>query len=270
MNLESAALHITRGNLDARAEVIGNDSVGSLARAFNDMARHLQSLMSIQREMIGAISHELRTPVARLRFGLEMVESAEGEDALKRYLESMDGDLTELDKLVDEILTYARLEQSAPALVLAPVDVPAVIEQVLAELAPINPQVSIEFSDRSRGRACWVDAEKRYLHRAVTNLVSNAARHAAGRVKVVTRVKGGRCQITVEDDGPGIPEAYREHIFTPFLRLDDSRTRASGGYGLGLSIVRRVVYWHDGDARVEASRDLGGAAFIIDWPLRRQ
>ena len=270
MNLESAALHITRGNLDARAEVIGNDSVGSLARAFNDMARHLQSLMSIQREMIGAISHELRTPVARLRFGLEMVESAEGEDALKRYLESMDGDLTELDKLVDEILTYARLEQSAPALVLAPVDVPAVIEQVLAELAPINPQVSIEFSDRSRGRACWVDAEKRYLHRAVTNLVSNAARHAAGRIKVVTRVKGGRCQITVEDDGPGIPEAYREHIFTPFLRLDDSRTRASGGYGLGLSIVRRVVYWHDGDARVEASRDLGGAAFIIDWPLRRQ
>jgi len=270
MNLESAALHITRGNLDARAEVIGNDSVGSLARAFNDMARHLQRLMNIQQEMIGAISHELRTPVARLRFGLEMVETAGSEDALKRYLDSMDGDLTELDKLVDEILTYARLEQGAPALVLEPVDVSAVIEQVMAELRPINPQVLIEYNDRSRGRAGWVDAEKRYLHRAITNLVSNAARHAGSRVQVSTRVIGGRCRVTVEDDGPGIPERYREHIFTPFLRLDDSRTRASGGYGLGLSIVRRVAYWHRGHVAVEGSEGLGGAAFIIEWPLRRQ
>ena len=73
----------------------------------------------------------------------------------------------------------------------------------------------------------------------------------------------------MEDDGPGIPEAYRERIFTPFLRLDDSRTRASGGYGLGLSIVRRIAYWHRGYARVESSKELGGAAFIIDWPLRQ-
>ena len=80
----------------------------------------------------------------------------------------------------------------------------------------------------------------------------------------------GRCRVSVEDDGPGIPERYREHIFTPFLRLDDSRTRASGGYGLGLSIVRRVAYWHRGHAAVDSSEGLGGAAFIIEWPLRRQ
>ncbi len=269
MNLESAATHLARGNLDARAEAIGSDSVGSLARAFNDMAGHLQRMMRIQQEMIRAVSHELRTPVARLRFGLEMVETASSEADLKRYLDSMDGDLTELDKLVDEILTYARLEQGAPALVLQPVDVLATVEQVVTELLPLAASVQLEHEDLSHGRAHVVDAEERYLHRALTNLVSNALRHAASRVKVTTRVANGRCRLTVEDDGPGIPEAYRERIFTPFLRLDDSRTRASGGYGLGLSIVRRIAYWHRGYARVESSKELGGAAFIIDWPLRQ-
>ena len=204
-----------------------------------------------------------------MRFGLEMVETASSEADLKRYLDSMDGDLTELDKLVDEILTYARLEQGAPALVLQPVDVLATVEQVVTELLPLAASVQLEHEDLSHGRANVVDAEERYLHRALTNLVSNALRHAASRVKVTTRVDNGRCRLTVEDDGPGIPEAYRERIFTPFLRLDDSRTRASGGYGLGLSIVRRIAYWHRGYARVETSKELGGAAFIIDWPLRQ-
>tara|TARA_Y100000814_G_scaffold57992_2_gene36009 strand:+ start:433 stop:2031 length:1599 start_codon:yes stop_codon:yes gene_type:complete len=268
MNLESAATHIARGNLDARAEVISTDSVGSLASAFNDMAEHLQRVMQIQQEMIRAVSHELRTPVARLRFGLEMVETADSDDAKRRYMDSMDGDLTELDKLVDEILTYARLEQGAPALTLQPVDVLATVEEVMLELEPLTTRVQISHVDRSNGRAHAIDAEPRYLHRALTNLVSNAARHASSQVRISTRVVNGRCRLIVEDDGPGIPEDYRERIFTPFLRLDDSRTRSSGGYGLGLSIVRRIAYWHRGYARVERSRDLGGAAFIIDWPVR--
>lgn len=267
--LESAASHITRGNLDARVSTAGQDSVGRLARAFNDMASHLQRLMRLQREMIGAVSHELRTPVARLRFGLEMVETAGTDEDRKRYLEGMDGDLSELDMLVDEILTYARLEQGAPALTLAPTDVPALVEQVIAELSPLSGAIRLEHNDQTQGRGTEVDAEPRYLQRAVANLVSNAIRHASGQILVTTRVEHGRCRVSVEDDGPGIPEAFRERIFTPFLRLDDSRTRASGGYGLGLSIVRRVLFWHQGRARAEQSRLLGGAAFILDWPARR-
>jgi len=82
-------------------------------------------------------------------------------------------------------------------------------------------------------------------------------------------VVDGRCVVSVQDDGPGIDEQLREKVFTPFLRLDDSRTRASGGYGLGLSIVRRVMYWHSGTARAGESATLGGADFILEWPLRR-
>lgn len=269
LTLESAAAHISAGNLNARVDASGNDSVGRLARAFNRMATHLQRLMRIQQEMIGAVSHELRTPVARLRFGLEMVENAVKPEDRRKYLEGMDGDLNELDGLVDEILVYARLDQGAPELTFNPTDVPAMVEQVVSELAPLNQQLDVRHEDRSMGRARAVETESRYLQRAVTNLVSNAMRYATSRVLVTTQVHYDRCIITVEDDGAGIPEDFRERIFTPFLRLDDSRTRSSGGYGLGLAIVRRIIYWHQGSARVECSKELQGAAFILDWPLRR-
>ena len=108
------------------------------------------------------------------------------------------------------------------------------------------------------------------MQRALTNLISNAMRHAESQVRVTTRVQHGMCRISVEDDGPGIPEAYREKVFTPFMRMDVSRTRASGGYGLGLSIVRRIMFWHSGRARIVDSQALGGACFVIEWPLRRR
>lgn len=270
MVLEAAATQLTRGNLDVRVDASGPDSVGRLAKAFNDMASHLQRLMAIQREMIGAVSHELRTPIARLRFGLEMVETADNEADLNRYMQGMDGDLSELDKLVDEILTYARLEQGAPALNMVGVDVPAMVAQVVSELGPLQQNISLQARDLSLGRATRIDAEPRYLHRAITNLVSNAQRHASSQVRISTRVVYGRCVINVEDDGPGIAEEWRERIFTPFLRLDDSRTRSSGGYGLGLSIVRRVIYWHNGRTRVGRSEALGGADFSLDWPVQRR
>ncbi|QJD57867.1 HAMP domain-containing protein [Pseudomonas sp. gcc21] len=269
LTLESAAAHITAGNLNARVDARGNDAVGRLARAFNRMATHLQRLMRIQQEMIGAVSHELRTPVARLRFGLEMVDTAVRPEDRRKYVEGMDADLNELDGLVDEILVYARLDQDAPELTFKRTNVPAMVDQIVSELAPLNQQLEVRHDDHSMGRALHVEAESRYLQRAVANLVTNAMRYAKSRVLVTTQVQYERCIIMVEDDGPGIDEDFRERIFTPFLRLDDSRTRSSGGYGLGLAIVRRIIYWHQGSARVERSTTLDGAAFILDWPLRR-
>lgn len=115
----------------------------------------------------------------------------------------------------------------------------------------------------------WVEAEPRYLHRALQNLVSNAMRHAASEVRVSYQLGQQRCRIDVEDDGPGIPEGFWDRIFTPFTRLDDSRARASGGHGLGLSIVRRIIYWHTGRATVGRSEALGGACFSLNWPRQQ-
>jgi len=271
-DLEGAATLIASGRLDARVPSRGTDSVGRLAAAFNAMAEHLQRSLSIQREMVRAVSHELRTPVARLRFGLEMIADAQTDAARRKYMEGMDSDIQDLDKLVDEMLTYARLEQGAPALNFQQVDLDELIDQVITELAPLRASVRVERGpsrDALEGGGACVEAELRYLHRALQNLVSNAMRHAESRVRVSYQVGQQRCRLDVEDDGPGVPEEAWEHIFTPFLRLDDSRTRASGGHGLGLSIVRRIIYWHSGRAQISRSESLGGACFTLIWPRKQ-
>jgi two-component system sensor histidine kinase RstB len=271
-DLEGAATRIASGGLDTRVPSHGSDSVGRLAAAFNAMAEHLQRSLSIQREMVQAVSHELRTPVARLRFGLEMIGDAESEEARRKYMEGMDSDIQDLDKLVDEMLTYARLEQGAPALNFQAVDLNGLIDQVITELAPLRAHVRVERGPALNaldGSGAVVEAELRYLHRALQNLVSNAMRHAESRVRVSYQIGRQRCRLDVEDDGPGVPETAWERVFSPFLRLDDSRTRASGGHGLGLSIVRRIIYWHGGRAQIGRSETLGGARFSLVWPRKQ-
>ncbi|WP_373387805.1 ATP-binding protein [Pseudomonas alcaligenes] len=269
--LEDAAALIANGRLEARAPTQGADSVGRLASTFNAMAEQLQRLLNVQREMVRAVSHELRTPVARLRFGLEMIADAHSDEARRKYMEGMDGDIQELDKLVDEMLVYARLEQGSPELNYQVVDLRCLLDQVIEELAPLRAHIRVE---RGQGHdapdgGALVEAEPRYLHRALQNLLSNAMRHAESRVRLTYRIGHKRCRIDVEDDGPGVPEEAWERVFTPFLRLDDSRTRASGGHGLGLSIVRRIIYWHAGRAHVGRSASLGGAQFSLVWPRRQ-
>jgi len=107
------------------------------------------------------------------------------------------------------------------------------------------------------------------MHRVIQNLVGNALRYADSVVRVTCRLDGDSAVLLVEDDGPGIPEDQRSRVFEPFTRLDDSRTRSTGGYGLGLSIVNRIVFWFAGDIHVAKSADLGGAAFIMRWPKKR-
>ncbi len=272
LGLEETATRIALGKLESRVPAGGADSVGRLAAAFNAMAEHLQRSLTIQREMVRAVSHELRTPVARLRFGLEMIGDAQTDAARRKYMDGMDGDIQDLDKLVDEMLTYARLEQGAPALNFQPIDLDALLDQVIDELAPLRPGVRVERGPSIPavdGSGALVEAEWRYLHRALQNLVSNAMRHAESRVRLSYQVGLKRCRLDVEDDGPGIPEAEWERLFTPFLRLDDSRTRASGGHGLGLSIVRRIIYWHGGRAQISRSEALGGACFSLVWPRKQ-
>jgi len=268
--LEGAATRIAAGNLETRVPDVGTDSVGRLAAAFNGMARHLQRLLAVQREMVSAVAHELRTPVARLRFGLEMSAEAQTDEARRKYLEGMDGDIDDLDALVDEMLVYSRLERGSPTLHFQQVDLGGLVDQVIGELAPLRPDVSV-----SRGEcttavdgSCWAEAEPQYLRRALSNLINNAMRHANSRVQVSFAIDGQTVRLEVDDDGPGVPEADWEKVFTPFLRLDDSRTRASGGHGLGLSIVRRIIYWHGGRSQLRHS-DLGGARFSLVWPRRR-
>lgn len=268
--VESVAIRIARGEMGARVDTGDSRLVSRLAVAFNSMAEHIQRLVGVQREMIHAVSHELRTPVARIRFGVQMIESATSAEALQKQLDGIDGDIQELDELIDEILTYARLEQGGPVFALQETSVSDIVRQVVSEQQMTRPDHIIEADvDEESERWSLSDVEPRYLHRAVQNLVGNATRYAVRRVRVHCRFDEDSCRIDVEDDGPGIPEKDWEKVFTAFARLDDSRTRTSGGYGLGLSIVRRILYWHGGQAFVSRSDGLGGARFSLVWPRKK-
>lgn len=263
--LEGAASRIAQGNLEVRVTEGGADSVGRLAVRFNDMASRLKILINVQGDMVRGVAHELRTPLARLRFALDMAATSDDDQGRRKYLQGMDQDIEDMDELVDEMLTYARLEVGAPSLQLIRVDLNALINHVIEELVPLRPEIKVTHANSDSGEL-WVDAEPRYLQRAIQNIVSNAQRHARSRVSIVCRVQHELCYIAVEDDGQGIDEALREKVFMPFLRLDDSRTRASGGHGLGLAIVKRVMYWHAGRVRIETSHTLGGARMVLVWP----
>lgn len=269
-SVESVAIRIARGEMGARVEATDSRLVSRLAAAFNGMAEHIQRLVGVQREMIHAVSHELRTPVARIRFGVQMIESASDPKALQKQLDGIDGDIQELDELIDEILTYARLEQGGPVFALQECSVTDIVRQVVSEQQMVRTEHVIEADiDHESEQWSLSDVEPRYLHRAIQNLVGNGARYAASRVRVHCQLDEDNCRIDVEDDGPGVPEEDWEKVFTAFARLDDSRTRTSGGYGLGLSIVRRILYWHGGQAFVSRSDSLGGARFSLVWPRKK-
>ncbi|MDI5984800.1 ATP-binding protein [Halomonas sp. M4R5S39] len=266
--LEQAATRIAGGRLDTRVKVESGDFLGRLGMAFNGMATQVQSLLRAQQDMIRAVSHELRTPVARIRFAVQMVEDMTDDPAIRRQLEGIDGDIEELDGLIDEILTYARLgNESVNSMEMdtSLVDCRAMAERVIETLSPLHGHLRLELAG---GEEVEISADPRYLQRALQNLVANACRHARSRVLIRLHSEPHLVRLDVEDDGPGVPVSERLEVFKPFARLDDSRTRSSGGYGLGLSIVQKVMTWHGGSVAVDDSPQLGGARFTLLLPRR--
>jgi len=264
--LDQTTRRLAQGHLSARVVVRGHDPVSRLGDSFNKTAEHIRRLLDIQREMVRAVSHELRTPISRMTFALEnLADMTSDRPDVQRSVRNMDGDLQELEQLVDEILTYARLEEGGPLLEFERTSLEMIARQVVSEARPAGA-IRVEFDASGSNMDALAELEPRYLHRAVQNLVGNACRYARSRVLVRCTLTNETCRVDVEDDGPGIPEEDWGRVFTAFARLDDSRTRKSGGFGLGLSIVRRIAYWHGGRAVVGRSEALSGARFSLVWP----
>ena len=265
--VRQALNRVRKGDLRTRVSIEGNDEMANLGLSFNMMTEHIQRLIEAQQELTRAVSHELRTPVARVRFGMEMLTDTDDYEARISQMEMIDKDIEELNKLIDEIMTYAKLEQGTPSLSFEQIVLKNLLQQVVDESEIIKkdknittdlPAVDVE-----------VEAEYRYLHRVVQNFVGNALRYSDSMIRVCGGVENNYAYVCVEDDGQGIAEKDREKVFEAFARLDDSRTRASGGYGLGLSIVSRIAYWFGGKVEVDQSPTLGGARFTMTWPVKQ-
>jgi len=273
--LEHAAQGVAGGNFALRMPVDSAFKSESVATRFNEMASQIETLVSENnsiledhREMLRAVAHEFRGPLARIRFALDMSEDMESDQSDHDLFRRMGNDLDELNLLVGEVLSYARLQPGSPSFTFATVDVAELLGNTISEARLNYPDVQFEMSIDTP-MASSVDADSFYLQRAILNLLNNAARHAASRVRVTSFLDDQCCTIHVDDDGDGVPAHWQGRVFEPFVRVDPSRSRQSGGVGLGLSIARRVIENHRGEIKVGNAPDLGGARFSLLWPIER-
>ena len=262
--IQSGITKVREGKLNTKVKVVGEDEIAHLAATFNSMTEHIRRLIESQRELTRAVSHELRTPVARIRFAVDMLADTDDYDDRMSQRDYIDQDIESLNGLIDEILTYAKLEEGSPKMDWEDVDLQELVSQIARETNALGKPVTVKVGNVQKG--VFAQADRRYLHRVLQNLAGNATRYAESTIIISAGLEKNEAFISVEDDGQGIPEKDREKVFIPFARLDDSRTRASGGYGLGLSIVSRIAFWFNGRMSVDESPTLGGARFIMKWP----
>lgn len=235
----------------------------TLAKNLDEMASRLSGVLRSQKELIAALSHEMRTPLARLRFALA-VTGDKADAALSQKLSAMNDDVHEIDALIGSMLNYARLDH--PDLKMNWQDVPG--RSWLQRIAVKSTSGETRIEACTEGCPDTIRMDSRLMELALSNLLVNASKYAARNVRCSVRRHADEYALSVEDDGPGIPPEQRETIFRAFTRLDDSRSRDTGGSGLGLAVVARVAELHGGRAGADASPDLGGARLTIYWPAR--
>jgi two-component system, OmpR family, sensor histidine kinase RstB len=246
--LRAGVENLGAGDLQARVRVEGRDEVADLATSFNRAADRIEAVVGAQRTLLASASHELRSPLARIRVALELM-GADRPDLRDRVAR----DIAELDELIGELLLASRLQAKEQFEPREDVDLLGLVAE---EAARTSAEVA--------GGPARVHGDARLLRRLVRNLLENAVRHGAPPVEASVESTGGRVRLRVCDRGPGVPEPERERIFAPFYR-PTSRPTSEGGSGLGLALVREIARRHGGEARCLA-RDGGGSCFEVDLP----
>jgi signal transduction histidine kinase len=246
------------GRIDRRVpEPAGHDEVWRLARTMNEMLQRLQAAAERQRRFVADASHELRSPLASLRTQLEV-----SRDYAARRVGAVDDQLAEVERmecLVGDLLLLAKADERRLVVRSRPVDLR---EVVLDEVERAGSRVRVRL-DTAGVAAATVHGDREELARVVRNLLDNAVRYARDRVELSLAERNRHVELSVADDGPGVPAAARERVFERFARLDEGRARDAGGTGLGLAIVREVVVAHGGSVTVDSAP---GARFVINLP----
>jgi two-component system, OmpR family, sensor kinase len=259
--LADAARRFGSGETDARAHLERQDELGEVGRAFDDMADRTSAMITSQRQLMADVSHELRTPLARIRVALELaVEDPEGA---KDVLTDVSVDLDEIDQLIADILTTARMEADAP-IARRPVTVKELADRAITRFESRHPKRKLERAIDGDTRS--VDCDPVLLRRALDNLLDNAAKYSDAPVALQIHPNGLAISFVVVDKGIGMTADELERAGTPFWRSDSSRTRRTGGVGLGLALARRIARAHGGDVTLASTKGQGTTA-KLEIPL---
>ena len=243
-----------------------------LGDSFNRMSSRIKALMNSHQELTSAVSHELKTPLSRLRFAITLLPDANTPNEQVRLINKMQHDIDELDALVQEMLMYAKLERATPPIDMATASIqswlPSAVNDEIEAATIDDIHIPVAIKANIDDLAC----EPKFMARAVRNLVRNALRYATSRVEVTVEQDKNQYVIHVDDDGPGIPINQRERLFVPFAKIDIPKSRdpqKSSGSGLGLAIVKRVAEWHGGNVVISDAAS-GGARISIYWPTSQR
>ena len=265
--LNQMALRFANGDLDARIAPNKLTYIKGVEVAFNRMANQIQKLLEENKLLASSLSHDIRTPVACLRFGLDAALDSESNEQKDAYLARMEQDLDHMECMLTHYLEFATLEHKAAKITSTCINVQTLLEscvhQIEPKLAAQNKHITV------KSQSVLLECDPHWLARALTNLLTNAADFAKTQILITVTQTANDTFIEVEDDGCGIAKEHRDKILKPFYQQETHRNRAGKNYGLGLAIVAKVVDWHFGDIQVNQSSELGGAKFTIRLPRQQ-
>jgi signal transduction histidine kinase/ElaB/YqjD/DUF883 family membrane-anchored ribosome-binding protein len=264
-----ATQKIACGDLSARVEVLEKDPTRYLSLSFNQMADRIESLIKSQRHLFQAVSHELRTPLSRIAFHLEMISEEHDRQEINYLVAEIANDMDELDNLVKELLLYSRFSSHPIKLDIQPIRLPDALNRIVTRQRITNKRILEIDILNSTKESVELTAQPFYFKLAIQNLLSNAVHYAFHKIWIrYDRIAEG-VRIEVCDDGPGIPLEARHIVLEPFTRLDGSRDRKTGGAGLGLAIVSRILERHGGTMSISDNHG-HGTRFITFWPSNKE
>lgn len=241
------------GDLQQRIETGSSLYISDIEKEFNHMADRIETLVADNKLLSNAVSHDLKTPLARLRFGIDVLQDTSNEQQRQKYLQKISRDLQEMEALVDTLLCYARLDQAKLQLERDHIDLVAFINELTA--IPSTDKHHIHWSPPAEPH--YVEGDRRYLSLLINNLIANACQHARHAISIKLHQIGHTTKLLVEDDGPGIPLSQRQAVLKPFVRGEQARS--TPGHGMGLAIVNRITQWHCWSLTIGDSKSLGGA-----------
>lgn len=247
------------GELQQRIDVRKTSYIGTIETEFNRMADRIQQLIDDNKLLSRAVSHDLKTPIARLRFGIEALEETQNEQLRVKYFKRLNRDIDAMEELVATLLNYARLDQANIQPELQPVELNAWLERKL--VGHTDNRLQLEYIPASQ--SIMINTDPKYLSMQVANLLSNAERFGHSKIRVRVELLDNTTWLHVEDDGHGIDEAETEQVVKPFVRGQQSRDNA--GHGMGLAIVQRIGDWMGSELVIDRSIALGGAKISLKF-----
>jgi two-component system OmpR family sensor kinase len=246
------------GQFQQRINVNSTSYIASIENEFNHMAEQIETLISDNKLLSDAVAHDLRTPLARLRFGIEMLQETEKLETRNKYQRHLSRDIDEMEKLVNVLLNYARIEQSMMAVKQQSINLIELISQCVGAVTDSNKIINWH----AQGDAI-VNGDANYLSMLINNLLGNSLQYANNEITITVAKSASKLQFTISDDGPGIIKEKRSELLKPFIRGEHSHEKP--GYGMGLAIVSRIAQLHHAKLVITDSTELGGAEFCLTF-----